>query len=84
MKISNFRNYMKKDGDRFAEIDVETGFFIFKKKQARLIYRPHGEYWLFVYNGEYTPGHTCENLERAYLAQEGLRDRLNTDSELNK
>lgn len=76
MKLSNFVleetiGSCLSDRAYLASVDVETGFFFWKKKTKRKIRREYGSYWYFVDSGEFVPGFQAENLARAWTAQTG-------------
>ena len=57
----------------FAEVDVTTGLFWWKKVKRRKIRREFAKFWHFVDTGEFTPLGQVESLERAFEAQQGLK-----------
>ncbi len=61
----------------FADVTVttETGALWWKKKHIdrTKITREYTGSWHFVDNGQFTPGHQAEELERSYRAKELLR-----------
>ena len=77
MEFSNFE-LIKTEGNNslnlvfFAFVDVTTksGILWWKKQTTirRKIRRPYGGFWFFIDNGEFTPGHEIDNLERAFMA----------------
>jgi hypothetical protein len=80
MKLKNFELTKKIGKELFemqyiAEVDVTTWPMLFPKTVRRKIYRKHGENWIFIDTGEYTPGFQAEKLEKSYLAQ--IVDREN-------
>lgn len=57
----------------FADVTVIEGL-LFKKYSRRKIHREFATHWHFVDSGEYTPGYQAEELERAFRAQETLKN----------
>ena len=76
MKIDNFK-LIETKGDSClnktfrATVDVETGFWLWKKKRTVEIFREYAKHWHFVETGEYTPRIVVENLARSYKARTG-------------
>lgn len=78
MKITNFRNYRKEGSGilfskEYADVDVETRFLWFKKKQTKSISKTVVS-WFFVDTGEWTPGLIVEELEKSYHAKKGMEN----------
>ena len=77
MKLSNFVLTKTEGFDTnrvfFAEVDVETGMWFWKKKERRAIRRKYALHWHFVDNGKFTPNWQAENLARAWEAQTGQK-----------
>lgn len=76
MVISNFKLLETKGNNclnkvYIAEVDVTTGWWFWKKTRRVRIFRPFGEYYRFLDNGEFTPGLSVENLARAWKAATG-------------
>lgn len=76
MKLSNF--VLKKtkgtgplDWEFFADVDVTSGFLLWKRTVRREIYREYGHNWIFVDTGEYTPDTQAERLGRDWKAMTG-------------
>lgn len=73
MKITNFR-LLERIGTnalswRFkAVVSVKTGF-IFKKTEDREIQKEYACSWVFSDNGEFTPGHDVESLQKSFEAK---------------
>lgn len=57
----------------FAEVDVETGFLFWKKKERKQIAKDYAQYWVFVDTGKYTPGLQAEELAKSYALKTGNR-----------
>lgn len=76
MKLSNF-NLERTEGKSpiywkfFATVDVESGFWFWKKKEQKLICREYGGYYFFVDTGKFTPLWSAENLARSFTALTG-------------
>lgn len=69
------------DGERYgngsktfiATITVTKGFLFFKKVTRVKVFKHYLNVdWRFLEGGKHTPGFQCENLARAYAAQNGL------------
>lgn len=72
MKITNFRslNYVNKGSYKevaYADVDVTTGFWLWKKTTTCTVYKDY-VYWRFIYNGKFTPGTIVEQLASSYIA----------------
>ena len=84
MKLTNFRNYEVKqvrrpgwsanfhDDVQYADVDVTTGTWFWKKTVTRQICCINGMYWFFVDNGELTPDRDAEQLAKSYKARNGI------------
>lgn len=77
MRFSNFVLTQKKgknalDWEFFAEVDVTTGAFWWKKTNRKKIRRTYTSSWYFVETGEFTPGYEVESLARAWMSQRPL------------
>ena len=55
----------------FAEVDVETGFLFWKKKERKQIAKDFAGQWAFVDTGQYTPGWQAQELARSYAFKTG-------------
>lgn len=74
MEISNFKPIAK----GFATIEVEDGFWIFKKKETKVVYKlGDTSYWRYLSDGCYTADDFVENLENAYHAKQQLKELEN-------
>lgn len=62
------------DLEYFASVSVTTGVLWWKKVERRHVHKKYAGNWVFVDTGEWTPGYQVEALERAYKAQEKLKD----------
>ena len=76
MELSNFVKTKTKgkditDREYFAEVDVTTGKWWWKKTVRREIRRKSIGYWHFTDNGEFTPGSQAEALARSWEATTG-------------
>jgi hypothetical protein len=76
MQLSNFVLTRKKgkgpvDLEFFAEVDVTTGAFWWKKTVRKEIRREYTGYWHFVESGEFTPRGQAEALARSWKAKTG-------------
>lgn len=76
MKFSNFELLETKgtsplDWRFFAEVDVETGFLFWKKKQREKIAREYAGYWFFMDSGKSTPGFQVEVLAKVWRVRTG-------------
>jgi len=83
MKISNFvpthtfgREPLQRVQVALVDVTTTTGCLWWKKERrvTRDIMKRLGQCWFFVDTGEWTPGFQVETLERAYKAQELLKD----------
>ena len=76
MKISNFM-LNKTYGNRpmnweyEGTVDIETGFWFWKKIKRVKVRREYAGFWYFVDTGEFTPGRKVENLARSWRALTG-------------
>lgn len=79
MKISNFRDLQKLPSNkRTAKVDVETGWWIFKKVKTEIIFQEtFSLYWRWLYNGETTPS-AVDDLEKAYFIQKEMEENATT------
>jgi hypothetical protein len=74
MKISNFKDFkiIHKDTSKeayTANVDVKTGFLLWKKYKTRKIARSLATSWFFVDTGKFVTW-TINDLERSYKAKE--------------
>jgi hypothetical protein len=70
MRLSRFRILKTVGGTTdtvFAEITVETGRWLWKKEQSRVIFKD-SLYWRFLDTGEFTPGTEVESMHSACKA----------------
>lgn len=79
MKVSNFRNYERTGTsctsfEYDAEVDFTTGFLWWKKTVTRKIHRVYAEFWFWVDTGRFCQMNYVENLERAYKAQNKIKE----------
>lgn len=76
MKISNFKLLKTKGSSAlnwvyYAEVDVTTGWWLWKKTETVKVFRPYGEFYRFLDSGKFTPGYELENLAAAWQAKTG-------------
>jgi len=76
MKFSNFNLVETKgsttlDKEFIATVDVETGFFWWKKTKNVRIRRKFAGFWFFEDSGIHTPWVDVDALARAYSAKTG-------------
>jgi hypothetical protein len=64
-------------GDRidFAEVDVTTGVWRWKKTRRVVIFRNGAGFWKFMDTGEFTPGFQVETLQEMTKAQAAFGER---------
>lgn len=79
MKFSNFKMIKepvdwKDSSPVIAEVDVEKGFWPFKKSIERVKVFKDTVYWQFMDTGKYTPGNKVETLASAYKAKQILKE----------
>lgn len=75
MKISNFTLHKTEGKSPIdlvfrASVEVESGFFIWKKKEHKDISRKYCDHWFFDETGKYVPS-IVNDLARAWTAKTG-------------
>jgi hypothetical protein len=53
----------------FAYVDVEEGFWLWKRKRREQVCRKYAGYWFFVSTGKLTPAFQMEELAQSYEAR---------------
>jgi len=75
MKFSNFEvtDAIECDDDItiYAKVDMEIGFWFFKKKERIRLYKD-SHFWKYLDNGEYTPSTDIENTYSGWKARNFL------------
>ena len=76
MKIKDFK-LLKRDGGSpltwffEAEVTIETGFWLLKKVEKRVVCKSFADYWRYKDTGKYTEKLLVENAEKVYEFNNG-------------
>jgi len=81
VKLSDFRNLRENDTFFVAEVCVTTGIWPFRKTITRSIVRQFNCNWVFSDTWKFTPGNQAEVLEREYIFQKLIADRIKLEKE---
>lgn len=76
MKISNFRDLkVLPSGKKVAKVDIETGWWVFKKVQTEYVSEGYdGMRWFLLSSGEMIQGYTIWFLHRGYTVRKEMEE----------
>ena len=76
MKIYDFK-LIERKGNSFtdwtfkAKVTVEKGFWLFKTKEEKIIFKAYAGYWRYAHTGKITEGCLVEEAEKVYEFHNG-------------
>lgn len=81
MKIYNFK-LIEREGNSpldwtfKAQVTVEKGFWLFKTREDKIIFKEYAQFWRYAGTGKYTEGSLADEAQKVYEFKNGKIEKL--------